>query len=33
MNHVSSSSYAIGLMQILSQNFNELTHFGITENN
>lgn len=32
INYVSPSSYAIGLMQIHSQNFNELSQYGITEN-
>ena len=31
INYVSPSSYAIGLMQIHSQNFNELARFGMTE--
>ncbi len=31
INYVSPSSYAIGLMQIHSQNFNELARFGITD--
>lgn len=31
INYVSPSSYAIGLMQIHSQNFNELARLGITE--
>ncbi len=32
INQASPTRYAIGLMQIHSQNFNELSQYGITEN-